>query len=89
MLLACLSLLFPSLTLLAARPFSDQEAATLWYHDHAMGITRLNVFAGLAGFFVIRDERERKLQRTGVLPSGQFEQMLVFQDRWYKPLSGE
>jgi len=29
---------------------NDQEAATLWYHDHAMGITRLNVYAGLAGF---------------------------------------
>ena len=27
----------------------------LWYHDHALGITRLNVFAGLVGAFFIRD----------------------------------
>jgi FtsP/CotA-like multicopper oxidase with cupredoxin domain len=33
----------------------DQPATTLWYHDHAMGITRLNVYAGLAGFWLIRD----------------------------------
>jgi spore coat protein A len=29
---------------------NDQEAATLWYHDHALGITRLNLYMGLAGF---------------------------------------
>jgi len=33
---------------------NDQAAATLWYHDHALGITRLNVYAGLAGFYLIR-----------------------------------
>lgn len=33
-----------------------QEAAHLWYHDHAMGITRLNVYAGLIGNYLIRDE---------------------------------
>src|SRR5688500_7478632 len=35
---------------------NDQEATTLWYHDHAMGITRLNVYAGLAGFYLLRDQ---------------------------------
>ena len=30
------------------------RAATLWYHDHALGMTRLNVYAGPAGFFIIR-----------------------------------
>jgi len=29
---------------------NDQPASTLWYHDHSLGITRLNVYAGLAGF---------------------------------------
>lgn len=29
---------------------NDQRAATLWYHDHALGMTRLNVYAGPAGF---------------------------------------
>ena len=27
----------------------DQRAALLWYHDHVMGVTRLTVYAGLAG----------------------------------------
>ena len=34
---------------------NDQEAAHLWYHDHALGITRLNVMAGLAGHRLTRD----------------------------------
>jgi len=33
---------------------NDQRAATLWYHDHALGMTRLNVYAGPAGFFLLR-----------------------------------
>ena len=33
---------------------NDQPATTLWYHDHTMGITRLNVQSGLAGFYLIR-----------------------------------
>jgi o-aminophenol oxidase len=35
---------------------NDQQAALLWYHDHAMGITRFNVYAGLAGLYIIRDQ---------------------------------
>ncbi|MGD8858096.1 MAG: multicopper oxidase domain-containing protein [Chloroflexota bacterium] len=34
---------------------NDQSAGNLWYHDHALGITRLNVYAGLAGFYFVRD----------------------------------
>ena len=33
---------------------NDQPAATLWYHDHALGITRVNVYAGPAGFWLVR-----------------------------------
>jgi FtsP/CotA-like multicopper oxidase with cupredoxin domain len=33
---------------------NDQEATTLWYHDHALGMTRLNVYAGPAGFYILR-----------------------------------
>jgi FtsP/CotA-like multicopper oxidase with cupredoxin domain len=33
---------------------NDQRATTLWYHDHSLGITRLNVYAGPAGFYLIR-----------------------------------
>jgi FtsP/CotA-like multicopper oxidase with cupredoxin domain len=40
---------------------NDQRAALLWFHDHVMGVTRFNVYAGLAGLYVIRDDRERTL----------------------------
>jgi bilirubin oxidase len=33
---------------------NDQRATSLWYHDHTLGITRLNTYAGLAGFYMIR-----------------------------------
>jgi spore coat protein A len=56
---------------------NDQAAATLWYHDHAMGITRLNVYAGLAGTYLIRDAQEESLN----LPSGAYEIPLMIQDR--------
>jgi len=56
---------------------NDQAATMLWYHDHSLGITRLNVFAGLAGVYLIRDEDEDELP----LPKGKFEIPLVFMDR--------
>jgi spore coat protein A len=56
-----------------------QPASTLWYHDHAIGITRLNVYAGLAGFYLIRDEQEGALN----LPSGAYEIPLMLQDRLF------
>lgn len=60
---------------------NDQEAATLWYHDHAMGITRLNVYAGLAAFYILRDENEEALTAAGYLPGYPYEVPLVIQDR--------
>jgi spore coat protein A len=56
---------------------NDQRAATLWFHDHALGITRLNVYAGLAGFYLLRDDVEDSLN----LPSGRYEIPIVIQDR--------
>jgi spore coat protein A, manganese oxidase len=56
---------------------NDQPATTLWYHDHALGITRLNVYAGLAGFYLIRDTEEESFN----LPSGDCEIPLMIQDR--------
>jgi len=47
---------------------NDQRATTLWYHDHALGITRLNVYAGLAGFWLLRDEVEDALNLPGPAP---------------------
>jgi spore coat protein A len=54
-----------------------QDAAALWYHDHAMGITRLNIFAGLFGFFIVRDPVEDALE----LPRGEFDIPLAIYDR--------
>jgi spore coat protein A, manganese oxidase len=56
---------------------NQQDAAMLWYHDHAMGITRLNTYAGLVGLFVVRDAFEDSLQ----LPKGKYEVPLVLCDR--------
>jgi spore coat protein A len=57
-----------------------QDAAALWYHDHAMGITRLNTYAGLQGLFLIRDAHEDALY----LPSGKYEVPLVLCDRGFR-----
>jgi FtsP/CotA-like multicopper oxidase with cupredoxin domain len=55
-----------------------QRAALLWYHDHVMGVTRFGIYAGLAGLWVIRDQRERDLG----LPEGPpFEVPLLICDR--------
>ncbi len=69
-----------------------QDATMLWYHDHALGINRLNVFAGLLGAFFVRDEFEDSLN----LPSGKYEIPLVLYDRVFDldgqlnyPVSGE
>jgi len=56
---------------------NDQPPATLWYHDHSLGITRLNVYAGLAGLYLLRNDHEESLS----LPSGEYEIPLVLQDR--------
>ena len=58
--------------------YPNRQAATnLWYHDHAMGITRLNIYAGLAGMYIIHDVEERSLG----LPNGSFDLPLIIQDR--------
>jgi spore coat protein A len=54
-----------------------QDATSLWYHDHAMGITRLNIYAGLYGAFNVRDPDEQALG----LPSGDCDLPLILCDR--------
>lgn len=58
---------------------NEQEAATLWYHDHAMGVERLNQYAGLFGLFLVRDAVEDALH----LPSGPYEVPLFLSDRLF------
>ncbi|SHM43651.1 multicopper oxidase family protein [Actinacidiphila paucisporea] len=64
---------------------NGQDAAHLWYHDHAMGITRLNAVAGLAGMYLLRDAYDTGAadNRLG-LPSGEFEVPLTLADRRFQ-----
>ncbi|GGH22110.1 multicopper oxidase family protein [Paenibacillus segetis] len=59
---------------------NNQRATSLWYHDHTMGITRLNLYAGLAGLYLIRDKVEDALP----LPKGPYEIPLIISDRTFK-----
>jgi FtsP/CotA-like multicopper oxidase with cupredoxin domain len=56
---------------------NTQRATTLWYHDHALGMTRANVYTGLAGFYILRDPSTD----PGDLPKDTFEIPLVIQDK--------
>ncbi len=58
---------------------NHQAGATLWYHDHAIGATRLNVYSGLAGFYFIRDFLEKRLN----LPEGPYEIPIMIQDKQF------
>jgi FtsP/CotA-like multicopper oxidase with cupredoxin domain len=60
---------------------NTQRATTLWYHDHALGITRINVMSGLAGFYLLRDPADAL---ASSLPSGVFEVPIVIQDRSFR-----
>ncbi len=69
---------------------NDQRAATLWYHDHTLGMTRLNVYTGPAGFYLLRggpgDLPPTVLPGpapgVGADPFGKFYEIpLAFQDR--------
>ncbi|MFM2206868.1 MAG: hypothetical protein RL213_843 [Bacteroidota bacterium] len=62
---------------------NDQEAATNWYHDHTLGITRLNVYTGLYGAYLLRDNTEENLIATNQLPSDSFQIPLILQDRMF------
>ena len=54
-----------------------QDAALLFYHDHTMGINRLNTYAGMQGLFIVRDSIEAGLE----LPDGNYEIPLLVCDR--------
>lgn len=59
-----------------------QEASALWYHDHAMGITRLNVYAGLASIYLVRDRWDTgRADNPLGLPTGEFELPLILQEK--------
>ncbi|KAL8160084.1 hypothetical protein V2J09_001621 [Rumex salicifolius] len=60
---------------------NQQHPGNLWYHDHAMGLTRVNLLAGLAGAYVVRQPSVEAPLR---LPSGdEFDRVLVVSDRGF------
>ena len=62
--------------------YSNQQSARLmFYHDHAFGITRLNVYAGEAAGYVITDQHEQDLVARGLIPPDQIP--LIIQDKTY------
>ncbi len=69
-----------------------QHAATLFYHDHTMGINRLNTYAGMMGLCILRDARKESL----ALPTGKYDIPLLICDRMLRtdgsleyPVSGK
>lgn len=63
---------------------NDVPAGNLWYHDHALGITRLNVYAGLAGFYFIRDGMDTGTPDNPLgLPAFPYELAYAIQDRMF------
>jgi spore coat protein A, manganese oxidase len=63
---------------------NQQIAKFMWYHDHAMGITRLNAYAGLATGYVLTDAIEQNLVSLGFLPAPAQTIYLVLQDKGFK-----
>ena len=64
---------------------NEQSARLMFYHDHAMGITRLNVYAGLAAGYVLQDPTEQTLVTNGNLPGLPDTIPLVIQEKTFVP----
>jgi FtsP/CotA-like multicopper oxidase with cupredoxin domain len=64
---------------------NQQSARLLFYHDHAWGITRLNVYAGEAAPYLITDATEQALLTDGLLPGAADTIPLVIQDKTFVP----
>lgn len=62
---------------------NQQSARLMFYHDHAWGITRLNVYAGEAAGYLITDPTDQALVAGGIVPADQIP--LVIQDRTFVP----
>jgi len=64
----------------------QMPASLLWFHDHALGATRLNVFAGLAAAYILRDQFDTGGEPNPIgIPGGVYEIPLVIQDRQFNP----
>jgi spore coat protein A, manganese oxidase len=64
---------------------NEQPATLLWYHDHYLGDTRMNVVAGLAGGYLLRDSFDTGANPLLPGPIGVYELPIVVQDRQFNP----
>ena len=64
---------------------NQQSARLMFYHDHAWGITRLNVYAGEAAPYIITDATEQALVDQGIIPGPEATIPLVVQDKTFVP----
>jgi len=63
---------------------NNVPAGNLWYHDHALGITRLNVYAGMAGFYFVRDNFDTGVPGNSAgFPAWPYEKAYAIQDRMF------
>ncbi|CAI5488535.1 unnamed protein product [Closterium sp. Naga37s-1] len=62
-----------------------QRATMLWYHDHTMGMGELNMVAGMAGLYIIRDPQGEEMRLNKWLPRGERQLHLVIADRVFFP----
>lgn len=63
---------------------NTQPATTLWFHDHTLGMTRINVFSGLAAFYLVRDQFDTgETDNPLRLPADPFEIEVMIQDRLF------
>jgi spore coat protein A, manganese oxidase len=64
----------------------QMPATLLWFHDHGLGATRLNVFAGLAAGYLLRDDLDTGQEPNPIgVPGGAYEVPLIIQDRQFNP----
>jgi spore coat protein A len=64
----------------------QMPASLLWFHDHGLGTTRLNVLAGLAAGYILRDQFDTGNEPNPAgIPGGAYEIPLVIQDRQFNP----
>lgn len=63
---------------------NSQPPLTMFFHDHARGITRTNVYAGMVSQYWLRDRFDTGRSDNPLgLPAGNFEIELTIQDRMF------
>lgn len=70
----------PTFTSSTSQCLNKQPSTNLWYHDHTLGITRLNVYCGLYGPYIINDSNNILDDPGKILPSSEYDIPLVIKD---------